>query len=60
MTLSEYEAYITTMNEIEERIEDDDRYPVVKDNRLKLCCKYLIGFGKFFILYYNNGTKKEV
>ena len=37
------------MNEFEERIEDDDKYPVVKDGRFKLCCKYVIEFSKFFV-----------
>ena len=48
MTVAEYEAYITTMNELEERVEDDNKYPVVKDNRLKLCCNYFIEFSKYF------------
>ncbi len=32
MTIAEYEAYVATMNEFEERIEDDKRYPVIEDN----------------------------
>ena len=39
MSIAEYEAYIATMNEIEERIEDDNKYPVIEDNKIKKCCK---------------------
>ena len=31
MTLSEYDAYITAIDDMETRITDDDKYPVVKD-----------------------------
>ena len=60
MTLAEYETYIATMNELEERIEDDDKYPVVKDSRFKLCCKYVIEFSKFFILCYKDNSKEKM
>ena len=39
MTIAEYDAYINTVNEIEEMIIDDDKYPVVRD-KIKICCKY--------------------
>ena len=62
MTLAEYDAYITSVNEIEERIIDDDKYPVVRDNKIKTCCKYTLELTKIFINYLkmniNNEKKK--
>ena len=46
MTLEEYSAFMITVNEIEERIIDDDKYPVVRDNKIKICCKYTSGNNK--------------
>ena len=61
-TIAEYEAYIATMNEIEERIEDDKRYPVIEDNKIKKCCKITLEISKLFIRYilYKDATKREV
>ena len=62
MTIAEYEAYIATMNELEERIENDNKYPVIEDNKIKKCCKVTLELSKIFIKYilYKDGTKKEV
>ena len=38
MTLSEYEMYMTSLNEMENRIIDDTKFPVVRDNKIKTCC----------------------
>ena len=45
-TISEYDAYIATMNEIEERIENDNKYPVIEDNKIKKCCKITLELSK--------------
>ena len=62
MTIAEYEAYITTMNDIEERIEDDDKYPAVGDRKIKKCCKITLELSKIIIRYilYTDATKKEI
>ena len=62
MTISEYDAYIATMNELEERIEDDNKYPVIEDNKIKKCSKFTLELSKLFIRYilYKDATKKEV
>ena len=39
MTICEYEAYIQSIDEVENRIVDDSRFPVVQDNKIKICCK---------------------
>ena len=62
MTIAEYEAYIATMNEFEESIEDDNKYPVIEDHKIKKCCKITLEISKLFIRYilYKDATKKEV
>ena len=62
MTFAEYEAYIATMNELEARIENDNKYPLIEDNKIKKCCKITLEISKLFIRYiiYKDATKKEV
>ena len=50
MTVAELDMYLTSVNEIEERIIDDDKYPVVRDNKIKICCKYTLEITKLFII----------
>ena len=38
-TYAEYQAFIQTIDEVESRIVDDTKFPVVKDNKIKICCK---------------------
>ena len=38
MTLSEYEMYMTTLDEVENRIIDDTKFPIVRDSKIKTCC----------------------
>ena len=61
-TIAEYEVYISTMNELEERFENDNKYPVIEDNKIKKCCKFTLEISKIFIRYilYKDATKKEV
>ena len=39
MTICEYEAYIQSIDEVENRIVDDNKFPVLQDNKIKICCK---------------------
>ena len=59
----EYDTYIDTVEEIENRIEDDDKYPVVKDAKIKKCCHMTLEFIKFALNYVRfsivNGTEKK-
>ena len=41
VTITEYEAYIITMNELEERIENDSKYPIIEDKIKKYCKNYI-------------------
>ena len=51
MTLSEYDAYITAIDDMENRIIDDAKYPVVKDNKIKQRCKYSLEISKVIITH---------
>ena len=62
MTICEYEAYIQSIDEIENRIVDDNKFPVLQDNKIKICCKTTLELTKVFINYlkYNiNNAPKE-
>ena len=39
MTYAEFQADIQTIDEVESRIVDDTKFPVVRDNKIKICCK---------------------
>ena len=60
MTLSEHDAYITGRDDMEKN--DSAKYPVVKDNKLKQCCKYSLEMSKLIITYLKcniHATKKH-
>ena len=62
MTYAEYQAYIQSIDEVESRIVDDSKFPVVKDNKIKICCKTTLELTKVLINYlkYNiNNASKE-
>ena len=62
MTVAEYEAYIQSIDEVENRIVDDSKFPVVTDNKIKICCKTTLELTKALINYlkYNiNNASKE-
>ena len=51
MTLSEYEMYMTTLDEVENRIIDDTKFPIVKDSKIKTCCYATLELLKIGINY---------
>ena len=59
----EYDAYINTIDEMEQRIEDDDKFPVVEDGAVKTIFKIIFEFLKMILNYlkYNiiNAPEKE-
>ena len=62
MTYAEYDVYIQSIDEVENRIDDDTKFPVVKDNKIKICCKTTLELTKVLINYlkYNiNNASKE-
>ena len=59
--MNEYETYIDTIDVVEDIVDDDTKYPVIKDGRVKMFLKMCLEFIKFLINYllYNNATKKN-
>lgn len=63
MVPSEYDVYVDTIDEIENRIVDDSKFPVVRDNKIKRCCRITLEFTKIFLKYLKmnigNATKEK-
>ena len=60
MTICEYEAYIQSIDEVENRIDDDSKFPVLKDNnKIKICCKTTLELTKALINYLKYNIKYE-
>ena len=62
MSLAEYEAYIASIDVVENRITDDNQFPVVKDNKIKRCCQVsleLLQIGINFLKVNINASKKK-
>ena len=63
VNVNEYDIYTDTIDEIENRIEDNNKFPVVEDSKIKILCKLILEFIKIILNYlkYNisNATKKE-
>ena len=57
MTVAEYEAYIQSIDEVENRIGDDSRFPVVQGNKIKICCKTTLELTKILINYLKYNIK---
>ena len=51
MTLSEYDMYMTSIDEVENRIIDDTKFPVVRDSKIKTCCYATLELLKIGINY---------
>ena len=64
MNSDEYDTYLDSIDEIENRIVDDSKFPVIEDGKIKMLCKMILEFIKFIIKYLMNinskdATKKE-
>ena len=59
MTLSEYDMYITSIDEIENRIIDDRKFPIIRDNKIKRCCEATLELSKITINYLKYNIKNE-
>ena len=63
MTIAEYEAYISTINDVENRIIHDTKFPVVQDSKIKTCCYATLELLKLSLNYLkvniNNASKKN-
>ena len=59
MTVSEFDMYITSIDEIENRIVDDRKFPIVRDNKIKRCCEATLELSKIIINYLKYNIKNE-
>lgn len=46
VSVNEYDVYTDTIDNIEEMIEDDSKFPVVEDGRIKMLLKMIFEFIK--------------
>ena len=56
------DGYIQDINIIEDAIVDDAKFPVVENNKIKICCKCSLEILKIVIYnvkHYIDATKKE-
>ena len=51
MVLTEYDTYVDTIDEIENRIVDDSKFPIVRDDKIKTCCYATLELLKIAINY---------
>jgi hypothetical protein len=63
MATDEYDTYLETLDEIEDRISDDSKFPVIEDGKMKMLCKLIFEFIKMILNYLKyhivDATKKE-
>ena len=57
MKETEYDMYLTSINEVENRIIDDTKFPVVRDNRIKTMLLCYIGTTKIRFKLYQTENK---
>ena len=60
--MNDCDMYLDTVNVIEGRIEDDTRFPIVRDNKLKQIFRVLLEFLKViinYLKYYIDATQKS-
>ena len=60
--MNECDMYLDTVNLIEGRIEDDTRFPIVRDTKLKQIFRVLLEFLKViinYLKYYIDATQKN-
>ena len=58
----ECRRYIEDIDAIEDRIEDDAKFPIIKNNKVKNCCRYSLEILKIVVNYvglYINAPKEK-
>ena len=63
MTLAQFDAYILSIDDMENRVIDNNLYPKVRNNRCKAFCYIISELSKECIRYFkissNNNATKE-
>ena len=49
--MSDYDTYINTIDVIEDSIDDNSKFPIVRDTKIKQICRLLLEFLKVIINY---------
>ena len=49
--------YLTSINELESRIVDDTKFPIVTDNKIKRCCEASLELTKLVLNYLKYNIK---
>ena len=60
--MSDFDTYINTIDVIEDYVVDDNKFPVVKDSKMKHIFRLIFQFIKVIFYYLKNtidATKKE-
>lgn len=60
--MSDYDSYINTIDVIEDSIDDNSKFPVVKDTKIKQICRMVLEFLKIiinYLKYHINATKES-
>ena len=58
----DYDSYINTIDVIEDSIDDNSKFPIVRDTKLKQICRMVLEFFKIIIYYlkfYINVSQKS-
>ena len=56
---TEYDTYMDVIEEVENRIIDDNKYPVVRDSKIKRCCQITLEITKVIINYLKLNIQNE-
>jgi hypothetical protein len=60
--MSNYDSYINTIDVIEDSIDDNSKFPVVKDSKIKQVFRVMLEFLKViinYLKYHINATKEK-
>ena len=60
--MSDYDTYINTIDVIEDSIDDNSKFPIVRDNKLKQIFRVMLEFLKIiinYLKYHINATQKS-
>ena len=60
--MSNYDSYINTIDVIEDSIDDNSKFPIVRDNKLKQIFRVMLEFLKIiinYLKYHINATQKS-
>ena len=60
--MSNYDSYINTIDVIEDSIDDNSKFPIVRDNKIKQICRMVLEFLKIiinYLKYYIDASQKS-